>query len=215
MAAETSWEGDEYLIRIRGQIEETAIFGPCLRLNRCLTSRLGENEIAIHDEVENTGFESAPHMLLYHFNLGFPLISEATRFHFPSGRVVPREPDLPLQDLDAWLPPQPGYREGVYYHENLAVGPDGMAALDIINPRFPLIGGQDERPVSVRLSWNAKSLPVLVQWKMPGMGTYVLGVEPANCHVAGRAAERERGTLVTLSPGQSISYDLKIAVRME
>jgi len=51
---------------------------------------------------------------------------------------------------------------------------------------------------------------------MPGEGTHVLGIEPANCHVAGRAAERERGTLVTLvAPSQTMKYHLKLTVSKE
>jgi hypothetical protein len=47
---------------------------------------------------------------------------------------------------------------------------------------------------------------------MPGAGTHVLGIEPANCHVGGRAAERAQGTLVMLEPGQQIRYELELEI---
>ncbi len=86
-----------------------------------------------------------------------------------------------------------------------------MATVTICNPSFPPAG----RPLILRLSWEARSLPVLVQWKMPGEGTHLLGIEPANCHVEGRLAERARGTLVTLAPGQTMEYNLKLSVGEE
>ena len=52
-----SWEGDEYVMRISGKVKQTAVFGENLHLNRTITSRLGENQLTIHDTVENAGFE--------------------------------------------------------------------------------------------------------------------------------------------------------------
>ena len=87
---------------------------------------------------------------------------------------------------------------------------DGWATAMIEQPAFPIGGAH--RPLAVRLSWKADTLPRFVQWKMPGAGTHVLGLEPANCRVGGRAAERAAGTLVTLAPGETRSYDLRFEV---
>ena len=46
---------------------------------------------------------------------------------------------------------------------------------------------------------------------MLGQGAYVLGIEPANCHVEGRARERERGTLEFLQPGEKRNFYLELA----
>ena len=211
VCAEGFWEGDEYFMVVRGKVEETSIFGRNLRLTRKITSCLGKNEIVIQDVVENAGFEPAPHMMLYHFNFGFPLLDVETEIHFPSGRVIPREPELPLEGLETWQSPQANYRERVYYHENLSAGIDGRVAVTLRNPHFPL----RDKPLMVQLIWETKNLPILVQWKMPGLSTHVLGIEPANCHVEGRAVERQRGSLVVLEPGQSIHYDLKLSVSQE
>lgn len=43
-----------------------------------------------------------------------------------------------------------------------------------------------------------------------GEGLYVVGLEPANCHVEGRCAEREMGTLQILQPGEVRLYHLEI-----
>ena len=67
-------------------------------------------------------------------------------------------------------------------------------------------------PLAVRLTWRAEQLPILVQWKMPGESMHVLGLEPANCHVEGQAAERARGSLQTLGPGQSRRFELELDI---
>jgi Domain of unknown function (DUF4432) len=211
VCAEGFWEGDEYITVVQGKVEETSIFGWNMQLTRHISSRLGKNQILIRDVVENAGFDPAPHMLLYHFNFGFPLLDAQTQIYFPSATVIPREAELPIEGLGDWHLPQHGYQEHVYYHENLSTGVDGMAAVTVRNPHFP----STNLPLMVRLAWNARSLPVLVQWKMPGEGTHVLGIEPANCHLEGRTAERARGTLVLLAPGQSIEYNLELSVSEE
>ncbi len=212
VCAEGVWEGDEYRMTVRGQVEETRIFSEHLSLRRTVTSWLGMNKIEFHDVVENLGFEPTPHMLLYHFNFGFPLLGKDTQVTFPSRKVTPREPDLSLGGLDGWQAPQAGFHERVYYHEDLTVDADGRTEVRICNPHFPGVGGQAARSVVVHLAWETRNLPELVQWHMPGEGTHVLGIEPANCRVGGRAAERERGTLTTLMPGQSVEYRLEFSI---
>lgn len=207
---------DEYEMVISGVIEETRIFGEYLRLTRTIRSRMGENNIQIKDKVENVGFEPTPHMILYHFNFGFPLMSEETKLAFPSKQVVPREQETPLKSFDKWQKPATGYQERVYYHEDIVPtsNNENWACAIIENPKFPLSNGGTCNLI-VRLSWLTETLPRLVQWKMPGAGVHVLGIEPANCYVEGWAKERERGTLVILEPGQSLSYELKLEISVK
>jgi hypothetical protein len=209
VAATGSWDGDEYEMRVSGTVEETAIFGHQLRLFREIRSRLGENRLSITDVVENAGFRPAPHMLLYHFNFGFPLLSPETEIQWPSRRVVPRESTTPLEGYDRWQTPALDHPERVYYHEDL-VTRDGWAVAALRNPRFPVANGAGAGTLTMRLSWTTANLPRLVQWKMPGSGEHVLGIEPANCHVEGRAAERARGTLAVLEPGETRTYQLAL-----
>ena len=204
VAAEGRWQGDEYEMRVAGVIEETMIFNEYLRLTREIRSWLGQNRILINDVVENIGFVSTPHMILYHFNFGYPLISE-----YASRKVTPREEDTPLEGYDRFQPPTPDYRERVYYHEDLIIQ-NGKASAVIVNPRFPQAEGTPPRPLTVRLTWSVDTLPMHVEWKMPGQNVYVLGIEPSNNYVRGRAWERQHGTLQILEPGESRRYEIEL-----
>jgi len=204
-----SWNNDNYDMIISGMVEESAIFSENLRLTRTIRSKLGRAQIVIDDVVENLGFGATPHMILYHFNFGFPLMDENTTVDFPSKRVKPRESNLPVEDYDRWQKPGPGYQERVYYHEDFS---SEDVTVSIKNPNFPTAIAGKTIPLSVRLSWRTSQLPRLVQWKMPGAGVHVLGIEPANCYVEGRAVERQRGSLVHLEPGESREYSLRFEV---
>jgi len=213
LMADGSWEGDEYLINIKGVVEETKIFGEYLRLTRHIKSRLGENKIEIHDVVENIGFESAPHMILYHFNFGFPLISEHTKIFFPSKKVFARDKGTPIDGHEGYQAPEYGIPERVYYHElDTDKIENNFATVFIQNPHFPSLNNKIGEKISVRLSWNIETLPNLIQWRMHGAGTYALGIEPSNCDVKGRVYERDNGSLIFLEPGEKKHYQLEISL---
>jgi hypothetical protein len=46
-----------------------------------------------------------------------------------------------------------------------------------------------------------------------GEGAYVVGVEPANCHVSGRCEERQQGTLQILQPQETRRYRIEVGFR--
>ena len=82
---------------------------------------------------------------------------------------------------------------------------DGPVTVKVINPSLNGWSG-------MALHYNTAQLPKFTQWKMTAQGEYVLGLEPANCWVEGRAKERERGTLQFLEPGESRCYHLKVEI---
>lgn len=213
--------GGAHVLEVRGAVREAHLFGPNVELRRVVRTYLDRPVIEIEDEVENLGYEPAEHMIVYHFNFGFPLVDERTRLAIPSLSVEPRDAAA-AQGMDRWdqfEPPRPGVAEQVFYHR-LATDPDGHAQVVLANPDVaPGMGmaayGEQEWPeaargIGVRLSYDTGTLPILVQWKLCASGAYVLGLEPANCHVQGRSKERERGSLVVLEPGEMRRYRLRL-----
>jgi len=200
------WKGDDYWMYLRGMLHEGVIFGNPLRLTRQISARLGGNSLTIDDTVENIGGEPAPHMMLYHCNLGFPFLSPQSQLVVNSRRVTPAtESAAPgLLEHATFQPPTPGIEEQVYYHEP-ETDNAGDARAALINPH--LDGG-----LGVFFRFHAKTLPYLVEWKMMGYGTYVLGIEPASNFVGGRDQERAEGRLISLQPGEQRHYHLEIGV---
>lgn len=70
-------EGDG--LHIFASINDEGIFSRKLRLNREYICSLDKNEIIIKDTVVNNGDGEYPVMLLYHMNMGYPLLSENAR----------------------------------------------------------------------------------------------------------------------------------------
>lgn len=185
-------------LRVAGEVRQARVFGENLVLRREITADIGGTELRVVDTVTNEGTTPAGHMMLYHANLGWPLLDERASLDIPSRRVLPRDSDAEAgvarwHEID---PPRAGYAEQVFLHDMR--GEEGRAVID-----NPAIG------IRCELAFDTRTLPALHQWKMTGEGHYVMGLEPANVlHIRGRAAARAERVLPTLAPGASVGYAL-------
>ena len=204
----TNWVGDDYELEITAEVRQASLFGENLVLRRRISTALGSNRIRIEDMVANEGFEPAPHMLLYHFNLGFPLVSENTHLHLQAEETLPRDATAQsgLGEWDQFQPPTPGYQEQVFIHRP-KTDKSGFSSVELNNPQLG---------IGLRWSYETANLPYLMEWKMMGEGAYVVGVEPANCNgLGGRDAMQELDQLPMLEPGESRNYQLSVEVIFE
>ena len=198
------WEGDECLFWVEGEMRQARLFGENLRLRRRISAGLGSSRLMIQDRVENLGSSVSPLMILYHINLGFPLLDEHSCLVSQPHPVHPRD-NAAVLGLSEWMrfqPPTPGYSEQVFYHD-LPADAEGWANIKLVNPTHKL---------SVEVRYQKTTLPNLVEWKMMGQGAFVLGLEPANCLVEGRSRERARGTLQFLAPGEHRDFRVEIVI---
>ncbi|MEO6207298.1 MAG: DUF4432 family protein, partial [Candidatus Limnocylindrales bacterium] len=72
---------------VTGSVRETSVYGVDLVLHRRITFRVGRPVIEIEDHVENRGYEPAPVYLLYHVNVGHPVVAPTSRLVSPAERV--------------------------------------------------------------------------------------------------------------------------------
>jgi hypothetical protein len=197
------WRGDEYVLEIEGETRQARLFGENLRLERRIATRLDAASLTLEDRVTNESFRSAPLAVLYHCNLGFPVVSPDSELLACDRSVRPRDPVAAagLAEHHRFGPPTPGFAEQVFFHEP-RVGADGFAAAAVVNR--PLGFGAFVR-------WRAAELPVLAHWKMTGEGEYVCGLEPStHAMTPTRREQREAGSLRSLTPGESASFHLEI-----
>jgi hypothetical protein len=194
---------------ITGIIKQTQIFGPILELKRTISSTLGQATIKIHDEVLNRGNTPAPHMLLYHCNLGWPLVDEGANILW-EGAWQPREGDDAVifkegMDFRKCAPPLESHSGGGEEAAFIDIKADslGLCTCGIHNPELSL---------ALAFRFQKKQLPWLTNWQHWGKGEYVMGLEPCTNPPIGQAKTREQGDLIYLAPGKSRRYDLEIEV---
>jgi hypothetical protein len=200
----TEWDGDRCVFRVSGSMRESIPFKDNLVLFRTIEVELGKSTITLHDRVVNKGFRQSPLMMLYHVNLGWPLLDDGADVHVNARSMKPRDAEAEKGTALATSIPAPisGYKEQVFYHD-LIPDNSGIASAMLANRKLGL---------GLFVQHRQKELPRFIQWKMVAEGEYVLGFEPANCLVEGRAKERERGTLQFLEPGEGREFLVRIGV---
>lgn len=205
--ADAAWNGDDYEMWVQGKARETTVKGENVLVQRRIWARLGESRLFVHDVITNEGFEPAPHMMLYHFNFGFPLVAEGTRLIAPSRAVTPFVRDgAAALDHTHYPAPIDGFLEQAFRHEFVA-GEDGYATLVLANRGF-----ERGRGLGVYFRYRPTELPTFIQWILARAGTYVTAFEPQNYLTSGRARAREDGTVPFLAPGEAREYHFEVGV---
>lgn len=202
LSSDAFWKDDAYHLRISGEIREAELFGENMVLRRSIETVLGEAKVKISDTYVNQAFRPEPMMLMYHFNLGYPLLSEDSVLILPSKKVYPRD-EISELGLDKWSQiekPQHNKTENVFIHE-IAYDSDGWSFAILWNPSLS---------IGFKLSFNNVNLPYFYQWKSMASGDYVLGLEPANSSVYGRLKHVEENSLHMLDPFEEEQIEIII-----
>ncbi len=198
------WEGNEFIIKIRGKVIESNVYGEYLTLTRQISTKLGSNVITIEDKVENCGFKDEPLMLLYHCNFGYPIVSEESTLISSESKVVGRDQVAKknISNYHKMESPIHNHPETVFFHD-LSPDEKNMVFAGLFN---------DELNIGVYLKFDKQMMPYLNQWKQTGEGDYVVALEPATWYPNGRKEAREKGELLTIKPGEIKYFKLEIGV---
>ncbi len=154
------------IITLVGEIRQSGLFCQDLVLTRRITLKYNDDNIKIQDTLTNNSFGQGKYVLLYHFNLGYPLIQEGTKFSVNGSKMSPVAPhfEADMNCYETMTSPSPNLEERVFYHQ---LESDNVVAT-VTNGRRTL-----------EMTFEKENLPYLVQWKSMASGDYVLGVEPA------------------------------------
>lgn len=202
ICADSWWDGDEYKIKVSGEIHQGQLFGKHIVLRRSIETVVGSNVIKIEDEFENQGFCEEAFMLLYHCNVGYPLLDEGSRVLVSSDEVRLRgEEKETVNCWDKVGAPVDLQPEEVYYHTFSKNREREYAA--VIN---------DTLGLGLKVEFQTSELPYMTQWKSMGSSDYVMGLEPCNCHVNGVDWEEKNGTLQKLKPLEKRNVSLQLGV---
>ncbi|MGM9641125.1 MAG: aldose 1-epimerase family protein [Faecousia sp.] len=204
LCADSYWDGDDYVLEVRGEMRESELFGTNLVLRRTIRSVYGSGRLEIIDQVENQSPEEAQLMLMYHCNFGYPFLRPGTRLVLPSKGVKGRE-EWSQQHLEQWetaTEPKDGETEYVFLHE-LVSDPQGNSFAALVN---------DQLGFGVRLDFDRKVQPHFMEWMSMKSGDYVIGLEPSNSSVYGRKYHEARGDLHTIAPFGTEVYRLSFTI---
>ncbi|MGV3762140.1 aldose 1-epimerase family protein [Parapedobacter sp.] len=197
-------------MRITGMVKQSQPLGVQLTMRRTISSRLGEAIIRIDDEVVNTGNVPAPHMLLYHMNLGWPLIDEEADICW-QGKWTSREGNDKAKIFKegfSFKKGKPPLEDHVGSGEeaafiDIAADRDGICKCGIHNRRLG---------IALAVEFEKSQLPWMTNWQHWGPGEYVVGIEPGTHPPIGQSRAKEDGSLIVLQPDERRHYGVTIRI---
>ena len=188
---------EDELIDVKMITLDEGIFSRKLKRIRHIKISLKKNDFSIEDEIINRGDQITPVLVLYHMNMGYPLLKEDSIVYIDSSKVEPRN-EHAASDIDNCLKmnkPTAEYEEMCYYHKMKS----GKAG--IYSP---------SENIGLMINYDCHSLKEFTEWKMMGIRDYVLGLEPGNVNPDGYVINKAKNKLTYLKPEEKLQYKLVI-----
>jgi galactose mutarotase-like enzyme len=191
-------------IAVSGVVDEARLHFTKLRLTSTVSMLPNETAFTVRDTVTNLSGSPGEFQMLYHINLGAPLLEAGARVLAPIKTLVPRNAHA-AQDIDRWdqfSGPQAGYVEQVYF---------AHLAADAQGNTLALLRSRDgTRGASVH--FNVRELPCFLLWKNTTSEAdgYVAGIEPGTNFPNPRSFEKAQGRVVNLQPGESRELTVRV-----
>ncbi len=193
-------------VTLTGVVNETRFLVHDLQMTTTLKISADRPQIAWTDTIQNRSDKPTTFQMLYHFNLGPPLLGAGGELIADAAEIAPRDM-VAVSDIPSWnsyAAPLAGRTEQVHFMK-LRTHDDGRAAAMLVAP---------DKSKAARLSWRAAELPCFTLWKNQGglADGYVTGLEPGTNYPNTRSFEESQQRVVPLAPHQSITFDLSIDI---
>ncbi len=197
-------DGETGEITLLGIVDEVRFHFFKLRMFTTIKTQVGQAWLEIRDTIQNVSASPTEIQMLYHINLGPPLLEPGSVVVAPVKTLVPRNPRAVegLANWSAYDGPVPGSEEQVYFFDLQADQQQRTAVL--------LKNARGNRGVSVH--FNRQQLPCFTLWKNQTAEAdgFVTGLEPATNYPNPRTFEGRQGRVVPLAPGGTCSFDLRL-----
>lgn len=179
------WVGDEYVMKVSGEIRDSKVFGVNLVLKRTITTKLFSDSFTVEDIVVNEGFSDEDIALCYHCNFGYPLVQDGAKMI-----------NIPSEICDITAPIH--NKEEECYDVDFT---DEVVTVGIENDHM-----------GAYLTYNTDSLPDFLVWKMMGESEYVVGLEPRTTSLGGDDIKKQE-KFVSLKPFGELKTMLKFEMK--
>ena len=192
-------------IRLTGIVEESRFHFRRTWLTTTMTLHSSSpNQVQIRDEVENKSNRPSDFQLLYHINIGQPILEAGAEFVAPYSMVCPRN-EHAASGMEKWteyLESDPKFQEQVYFMK-LAGDSDNRTKALLHNAN---------KSMGFSVGFQTDQLPFFSLWKntVGKNDGYVTGLEPAVNFPNRRSYEEKHGRVVPLASAESKTFDLTL-----
>lgn len=181
-------------IVVEANIRDTSLFGQNLVMKRKISSKIGADSVKIEDTLINLGYKDEDYCLLYHINVGYPMLDGGGKILADVEEVISRTEWSKKHEtsiLETSMPVDNG-EEFCYF-------------VRLRKPEVSLVNEKIGKTFTV--SYSKDTLPHFVEWKSMVSGDYALGLEPCTTELDDRFAYK------TIKAGEKISFSVELSVK--
>ena len=184
---------DEDGIIVEAIIHDTSLFGKNLSLRRRITSAIGSETVKVEDTLVNESYAPENYCVLYHVNVGYPMLDEGATIVVEEESCTPRSPFAKerMATRRVMTDSVAGEEETCYF-------------LKLKKPEISLVNEKIGKRFTV--SYSKDTLPCFVEWKSMASGDYALGLEPCTTELD------DRFTYKTIQAGEKIAFSVALTV---
>ena len=191
-------------LEVIGEICESKLFFKDLRLRSRLRVHAGSGQVDLLDDVTNHLSRPATMQLLYHINVGTPILGKGASLHAPIEELAPKDA-LSASEIDEWNVyggAEAGYAERVYF---------ARLRPNALNDTTAMLKSADGRS-GFAVSFSVTGLPRFIVWKNTAATSdgYVTGLEPATNFPNQRSFEAKQGRVVEIGSGKTASFRISL-----
>ncbi|MBR2057053.1 MAG: DUF4432 family protein, partial [Clostridia bacterium] len=164
-----------------------------LLFTRTITTKVGSSSVTVADTLENQGYTDSEYCLLYHVNVGYPMLDEGVRIVQDEESVLPRNhwAKVKFEGRNTLTDSVDGEEEQCYYITHKT--PHVEVVNDRIGRRFSL-------------DYSKDTLPYFVQWNSRMSGDYAQGLEPTTTFLDDTFKRNKIGV------GEKVNFFVKFTV---
>lgn len=190
--AETNEEG----IFVEAVIRDTALFGKNLILRRKIFTPILGSLVTVEDTLENMGFKEEEYCLLYHVNVGYPMLEDGGKIIADVESYIPRTEWAKQNENSMYAvnAPKVGQEETCYF-------------LKMRTPSVSLVNEKTGKTFT--LTYSGDTLSNFVEWKSMASGDYALGLEPCTTELD------ENFHYSKIGSGEKIKFFLRLSVEKQ
>jgi hypothetical protein len=186
-------ECNENGITVEAIIRDTALFGKNLVMKRKISTTILGDSVTLEDALINEGYKDEEYCLLYHINVGYPMVDDGAKIIADVENYAPRtewakQNAATMYEMSG---PVPNQEETCYF-------------LKLNEPKISLVNEKIGKKFTV--SYSGDTLPHFVEWKSMASGDYVLGLEPCTTELD------DRFTYRTIQKGSQVQFCINISI---